>query len=51
MQHILSQFWHIVTSCFRLQEEEEEEEEEPQTAFPMSFTWATHIGASLLTGC
>ncbi len=26
-------------------------EEEPQTAHPMSFTWASYIAASVLTGC
>ncbi len=31
-------------SCFRLWEEE------PQTPFPMSFTWASHISASVLMG-
>ncbi len=41
----------LVTSCVGLQEEEEEEEEEePQTTLPMSFTWASHITASVLTG-
>ncbi len=26
-------------------------EEEPQTAYPMSLTWASHIASSVLTGC
>ena len=34
-----------VTSCVGFQEEE------PQTAFPMSFTLASDIAASVLTGC
>ncbi len=35
----------LVTSCAGLRELE------PQTAYPMSFTWASHIAASALTGC
>ena len=27
------------------------QEEEPKTAHPMSFTWASHTAASVLTGC
>ena len=38
-------FWFLVISCVRLQKKE------PQTAFPMSFTWVSHIVASMLTGC
>ena len=37
-------FISLVTSSVRLQEEE------PQTAFPMSFTWASHIATNGLTG-
>ena len=37
----------IVTFCDGLQEEEEDE---PQTAFPMAFTWASHIAASVHYG-
>ncbi len=56
---------HVIY-CFRFQwedeekekeeEEEEQEEEEddddddPQTANPMSLTWASHIDISVLTG-
>ena len=36
----------FVGSCVGLQEEEEEE---PQTALPMSFSWASRITASVLT--
>ena len=38
-------FISLVTSCVWLQEEE------PQTAHPMSCTWASHIAACMLTGC
>ncbi len=38
-------FISLVTSCVGLQEEE------PQTAPPMSFTWVSHIAASMLTEC
>ncbi len=38
-------FISLITSCVRLQEKE------PQTAYPMSFTWACHIAAGVLTGC
>ena len=38
-------FISLVTSCAGLQQEE------PQTAHLMSFTWASHIAASVLTGC
>ena len=38
-------FISLVTSCVGLWKEE------PQTAHPMSFTWAYHIAASVLTGC
>ncbi len=37
-----SDFISLVTSCVGLQEEEEE----PQIAYPVSFTWASHIAAS-----
>ncbi len=37
-------FISLVTSCVRVREEE------PQTAFPVSFTWASHIGAIVLMG-
>ena len=35
----------LVTSCDRLLEEK------PQIAFPLSFTWVSHIAASVVTGC
>ena len=35
-------FISLLTSCVRLQEEEE-----PQTAFPMSFTWASNMAAGM----
>ncbi len=38
-------FISLVTSSVGLRQEE------PQTAFPMSTTWASHIGASVLMGC
>ncbi len=38
-------FISLVTSCVGLREEE------PLTAHPMSFTWASHIATSMLTGC
>ncbi len=41
---LLVNFISLVTSCVGLQEEE------PQTAHPMSFTWASHIAASMLMG-
>ena len=37
-------FISLVTSYVKLREEE------PQTAFPMSITWASHIAANVLTG-
>ncbi len=37
-------FMSLVTSCVGLREQ-------PQTAFPMSFTWASHVAAIMLTGC
>ena len=38
-------FISLITSWVRLRMEE------PQTDFPMSFTWASHIPASMLMGC
>ena len=37
-------FISLVTSCVRLRKEEH------QTAFPVSFTWVSHIAASVLMG-
>ena len=37
-------FISLVTSSVRLWEDEE-----PQTVFPISFTWASHIAAGVLT--
>ena len=58
-------FISLDTSCVGLREEEEPQtarpisldtscvgfrEEEPQTAQPMSFSWASHIAASVVMG-
>ena len=38
-------FISLVTSCVELREEE------PHAAHPLSFTWASHIAASMVTRC
>ncbi len=39
--NVSGNFISLVTSCIRLREEE------PQTAFPVSFTWVSHIAATM----